>query len=411
MRYMSKTIRQLWLAALMSPILAAPSLAQDDRPGQVHFVDPTALPVPYATPSVANSAEKVRRGNAVPVLPDGFEATLFADGVTGARTLRAVPGNGLLVARSRSGAVMLLEDRDGDGRADSKRDILTGLSRPHGLALRDGNLYVADLETVYRMSWPPAGDLTPLASPGLFGDSGGHWTRNIAVSPDGRFLYASIGSRGNIGEEEAPRATIQRHAIAADGSVGPGETFAAGLRNPVGIAFLPGTDRLFTVVNERDGMGDGLVPDYFTEVRQGAFYGWPYAYIGANPQPDYADRRPDLVKASTVPDVLFQSHSAPLDLVFLQDANVPEAWRDDALASLHGSWNSGTPTGYKVVRVEFENGSPTGRYIDFMTGFRVDDGAETAHVWGRPVGLAVGEDGAIYVGDDLGGTVWKIFHR
>ena len=411
MRDMSKTIRRLCAAAVMAPILATSVFAQDDRPGQVHFVDPAALPAPYATPSVANSAERVRRDKAMPVLPEGFEATLFADGVTGARTLRAVPGNGLLVARSRSGAVMLLEDRDGDGRADSKRDILTGLSRPHGLTLYDGALYVADLQTVYRMSWPPSGELTPLASPGLFGSSGGHWTRNIAFSPDGRYLYASIGSRGNIGEEDAPRATFQRHPISADGSVGPGETFAAGLRNPVGIAFLPGTDRLFTVVNERDGMGDGLVPDYFTEVAQGAFYGWPYAYIGANPQQDFADRRPDLVQSTTVPDVLFQSHSAPLDLVFLHDANVPEAWRDDALVSLHGSWNSGTPTGYKVVRVEFENGSPTGRYIDFMTGFRTDDGGETAQVWGRPVGLAVGDDGAIYVGDDLGGTVWKIFHR
>ncbi|NMM43236.1 sorbosone dehydrogenase [Rhodospirillaceae bacterium KN72] len=411
MRDMSKTIRRLCAAALMSPILAVPSFAQDDRPGQVHFVDPTTLPAPYATPSVANSAERVRRGDAMPILADGFEATLYADGVTGARTLRVVPGNGLLVARSRSGAVMLLEDRDGDGRADSKRDILTGLSRPHGLVLQGGNLFVADQQTVYRTSWPLAGELTPLTSPGLFGSSGGHWTRNIAVSPDGRYLYASIGSRSNIGEEDAPRATIQRYEIMPDGSVGPGETFAAGLRNPVGIAFLPGTGRLFTVVNERDGMGDGLVPDYFTEVHQGAFYGWPYAYIGANPQPDYADRRPDLVQAGRVPDVLFQSHSAPLDLVFLQGANVPDAWRDDALVSLHGSWNSGTPTGYKVVRVEFENGGPTGRYIDFMTGFRVDNGAETAEVWGRPVGLAVGEDGAIYVGDDLGGTIWKIFHR
>lgn len=399
-------------------LVSGPAVAQD-RPGQVFHILPEDMPAPYATESVANSSNTVARDGRVPAGPDGFSVTLFAKDLSGPRKMLALPNGDLLVARSRAGAIALLADEDGDGRADTQGDVVSGFNRPHGLALFDGALWIADLDGLYRLEMTPgAGRPAGIEQRGadrLFGPSGGHWTRNIAFSPDGRWLYASIGSRGNIGEEPEPRATIQRYPVGEDGSIGAAETFATGLRNPVGIGFLPGTDRLFTVVNERDGMGDGLVPDYFTEVRQGAFYGWPYAYIGANPQPGLGDKRPDLVEKTVVPDTLIQSHSAPIGLTFLADADVPEDWRDDALVTLRGSWNSAQPTGYKVVRIEFENGAPTGRYINFLTGFRIDtpnpDGSGPATVWGRPVGVAVGADGAVYVGDEIGGTVWRVVRK
>ncbi|MDW3204208.1 MAG: PQQ-dependent sugar dehydrogenase [Alphaproteobacteria bacterium] len=402
----------------MALVLAAPAEAQD-RPGQVFHLPPEDMPAPYATESVSNSSDTVPRGGREPDVPDGFEIRLFAQQVGGPRKMLVDAGGLVIVARSRAGTVSVLPDEDGNGRADEIVDVVRGLSRPHGLALHDGYLWIADTNRLYRVPWRdgggPADDVEAVSRDGVFGSGSGHWTRNIAFSPDGRYLYASIGSRGNISREDPPRATIQRFEVDEDGLLGPGETFAAGLRNPVGIAVRPEDGRLYTVVNERDGMGDGLVPDYFTEVRQGAFYGWPYAYIGAHPQPGFGEERPDLVAQSVVPDVLIQSHSAPIGLAFLADADVPEAWRDDALVTLRGSWNAAEPTGYKVVRIEFENGRPTGRYVNFATGFRIDVPNPAtpgpARVWGRPVGVAIGPDGAIYIGDEIGGTIWRITRK
>ena len=384
-----------------------------DQPGDVFEIRAQDLPAPFATQSVGNSSDTVARDGRIPIAPDGYTVTLFAADITGARNLVVDQDGAVIVARSRAGVVTLLRDRNGDGTADQREEIASGFNRPHGLALHDGYLWIADLDRLYRLKWGQQwGRVEEMSPRGVFGGTGGHWTRNIAFSPDGKTLYASIGSRGNIAEEPSPRATIKRFSVASDGKIEGGETFASGLRNPVGIAIKPGTDQLYTVVNERDGLGDGLVPDYFTQVQQGDFYGWPYAYSGQYPQPDYADRRPDLVAQSKLPDVLFESHSAPIGLTFLADAGVPTDWRDDALVALRGSWNAAVPTGYKVVRVEIQEGVPTGRYINFLTGFRVDapnpDAPSPAKVWGRPVGVAVGPDGAIYVSDDTGGTIWRI---
>lgn len=387
-----------------------------DIPGQVFHLTPGDLPAPYATQSVANSSDTIARSGKVPHVTVGFGLSLFAPAVRGVREILVDEAGTVVIARSRIGRITLLPDADGDGRADTMRDIARDLNRPHGMAFHDGYLWFADLDRLYRVPWTagegPVGPVETLSEAGVFGSTWGHWTRNIAFGPEGKYLYVSIGSRGNIEEEEAPRATIQRFEIGPDGRIDDGVTFASGLRNPVGIAFQPGTDRLFTVVNERDGMGDGLVPDYFTEVPEGSFFGWPYAYTGTFPQPRFAERRPDLVAQSRTPDVLFQSHSAPIGLAFLHEANVPADWRDDALVTLRGSWNAAVPTGYKVVRIEFEDGAPTGRYINFLTGFRVDipDPSDPgpAEVWGRPVGVAIGPDGAIFIGDEVGGTIWKI---
>jgi glucose/arabinose dehydrogenase len=285
--------------------------------------------------------------------------------------------------------------------------FLTGMDSPYGMTLRQDALYVADLDGLWRIPYA-LGDARAQAKPqritpeGAFDGGRGHRSRNVIWDPaSDRFLVA-IGSRSNIAEEAAPRATIQ--VFAADGS--GGRTYASGLRNPIGLALQPGTGRLYTVVNERDGLGNGLVPDYLTAVQEGGFYGWPYSYLGQNPQPDLADKQPELVKKAIVPDLLFESHSAPLDLVFYDGSMFPD-WRGDALVTLHGSWNRADPIGYMVVRVPFRDGKPAGGYEALATGFRVNRGDGAAQVWGRPAGIAVLPDGSILVSDDEGGTIWR----
>ncbi len=397
----------LFLAVVGSSLSQA--VAGDQPPGQRFHVRPTDLPAPYASDSVANSAIRIARPRGATLdLPPGFRANLFADGFAHARWLAVAANGDVFLAQPRPGKVTLLRDADGDGKAELKVTFADGFDRPHGLAFHGGYLYVADLRRVWRLAYRPGqtkavGPAQAVTEAGALGGGGGHWTRNLAFSPDGKRFYVSIGSRGNLGEDPEPRATVREF----DARGGTGRTFAAGLRNPVGIAFYPGTNDLYVVVNERDGMGDGLVPDYLTRLKRGGFYGWPYAYIGSHPQPEYAGRRPDLVARSIVPDVLFKSHSAPLGLVFYDGKLFPPAYRGDAFVALHGSWNSGKPTGYMVVRVPFKDGRPLGYYETFASGFWMS-GKGTARVWGRPVGLAVAKDGSLLVADDVGQTVWRI---
>ena len=334
--------------------------------------------------------------------------TLFADHVEDARNLAIAPNGDVFVAQSSSGRIAILRDTGASGTATSRAVFAQGFRRPFGLAFHDGALYVGDTGGVWKLPYRD-GDLKAGAAPvritpeGALGSGSGHNTRSIAVSPDGAAFYVAIGSQSNIAEDPSPRATIQKFTI--DGK--PLGTYASGLRNPVGLAFQPGTDTLFTVVNERDGLGDGLVPDYVTHVIEGGFYGWPYAYIGQNPQPKLAEKRPDLVAKTIVPDVLFESHSAPLGLVFYQGGQFPAAWRGDAFVALHGSWNKANPTGYKVVRIPFKAGKPAGGYENFVTGFWAK-GTDNAEVWGRPVGLAMAKDGSLLIADDAGNAVWRV---
>jgi glucose/arabinose dehydrogenase len=391
-------------------LIAAQSAgAADEQPGQRFEISPDRLPAPYATPSSGNASSRLRRpADATLRVPPGFKVNIFADRLDHARWLTVAPNGDVLLAEPREGKITLLRDADKDGRADTVTTLAEGFERPHGLAIHGGYLYVGDVRDVWRVPYKPgdtkaAGRRELVGAEGALGSGGGHWTRNIAFSPDGAHFYVSVGSAGNIDEERAPRATVQE--FKADGS--GQRTFASGLRNPVGIAFYPGTSDLYVVVNERDGLGDGLVPDYLTRLKDGGFYGWPYAYIGPHPQPDYAQRRPDLVKATIVPDVLFQSHSAPLGLVFYEGAQFPAAYRGGAFVALHGSWNSGKPTGYKVVFVPFKDRRPAGGYQNFAVGFWAQ-GSARAQVWGRPVGLAVAADGSLLVADDVGQTIWRI---
>ena len=238
---------------------------------------------------------------------------------------------------------------------------------------------------------------------GVVGLVKGHANRPLAVDPKDGALFVGVGSSGNIGVEPEVKATIQR--FEADGS--RQLTFVSGARNVCGLTIHPETGELWGVVQGRDGLGDGLVPDFLIKAEQGAFYGWPYAYIGQNPQPGFAQRAPDKVKISKVPELLFESHSSAMDLVFYNGEQLPAEYRGHLFVVLKGSWNRSQPTGYKVVRVLFKDGRPQGDYENFVTGFWVS-GKERAEVWGRPAAIAVAKDGSLLIADDTAGTIWRV---
>ncbi len=389
---------------------SAISAAEPNEPvGRDFHLTPDDLPPPFATPSVGNGSQYIGRpADATLQVPTGFRADLFRAGLRGPRWMAVAANGDVVLAETFQGRISVLRDADGDGAAELMETFSDEIEGPHGLAIHDGHLYVSDPTTVWRYAYEPGqlrrrGRAERVTPTGGLGDGGGHWTRNLAVSPDGRRLFVAIGSRGNIAEEPPPRATVKGYDL--DG--GNGRILAYGLRNPVGIAFHPTTADLYVVVNERDGLGDGLVPDYLTRITEGDFFGWPYAYIGANPDPTMNGRRSDLVAATKVPDVLFQSHSAPIGLVFYDGPQFPADYRGDAFVALRGSWNAAQPTGYKVVHVPFADGRPVGSYRNFVTGFWTA-GANTAQVIGRPAGLAVARDGSLLIADDTGGAIWRV---
>lgn len=410
LRLIPALVAILFLAAAGAISVAGAEGLPDQTPGQRIQIDPAQLPRPYATDAVDNSAELISRPDPPPFrLPPGFSANVFASGFSYPRWMTVAPNGDVFLALPRMGQVVLLRDRDGDGRAEVKSIFAAGFRRPHGLAIQDGYLYVAGTDGLWRVPLGNGDRATSeperVTKPGAFGEGRSHWTRNVVFSPDGKRFFIAIGSLSNIGEDPLPHATVQ--SFAADGS--DQKTFASGLRNPVGIAFYPGTNDLYTVVNERDGLGDGLVPDYLTRLQEGGFYGWPYVYLGQHPQPDFPSK-PEMVAKTLMPDLLFQSHSAPLGLVFYEGDMFPTEYRGDAFVALHGSWNSAEPTGYKVVRVPFKDGKPQGYYENFLTGFWLD-GTTPAQVWGRPVGLAIAKDGSLLIADDAGGVIWRVSYK
>jgi glucose/arabinose dehydrogenase len=430
-------------ATLAVLLFAAGALAQ--APGERIRVDPAALPPPGATPSASNPPDHAPAPEGVPVeVPKGFAVHRFAEGLDHARWLAVAPNGDVFLAQSRAGTITVLRDADGDGAAEIRSTFASGLAEPHGMAFHGRHLYVADTEAVWRFAWTPgqlaaAGPKERVTPEGALDTERGHSSRTLAIHPDGSRFYVGIGSSGNLLEDAEPRATVREFRIDGSG----GRSFATGLRNPVGLAFRPGTEELWTVVNERDGMGEELVPDYLVRLQEGGFYGWPYAYLGPHPQPGFAERRPDLVAGSLPPDLLFRAHSAPLGLVFYDGAAFPAEHRGDAFVALHGSWNAAEPRGYVVARVPFEQGRPVGHYEVFVSGFLVEIaersvaaqawqvlatgfseralknlkrgltlGARSpALVWGRPAGLAVATDGSLLIADDVAQIVWRISYR
>ena len=400
------------MAAACAAVLVAGAAMAADHPGQRFQILPSSMPKPYATTAMGNESVPIPRPDgALPEVPRGFSVSVFAAGLSNARWMAVAPNGDVFLAEPTrdAGKITLLRDTNGDGRADTRFTFAgSGFQYPHGLAFKDGYLYVADLQAVWRI--PYKDGQTTAARPERVTTKvddlrprGGHVTRDIAFGPDGA-LYLALGSRDNISDFK-PGAQVFK--IGPDGSM---SEFASGLRNPVGIAFAPGTGTLFVTVNERDGLGDDLPPDYLTSVKPGGFYGYPYAYIGKNPDPVWGTRDPAKVAATLTPDVLFRAHSAPTGLVFYTGSMFPAEYRGDAFVSLHGSWNAGTPTGYKVVRLHFKDGKPETDYENFATGFwnGMARTGEPARVWGRPVGLAVARDGALLIADDAANVIWRV---
>jgi glucose/arabinose dehydrogenase len=337
-------------------------------------------------------------------VPAGFAIEVFAAKVGSPRFMALDPSGTLLVSEPARGRVLALPDRGGRGKADGIQTVVNGLDQPHGLAFKDGALYVAENGRVQRFHYDPAtlkATQPTVIVPGLPAGSG-HWTRTVVFGPDGA-MYVSVGSSCNVcRESDKRRAAVLRYN--ADGS---GERiFASGLRNAVGLAFQPGTGALWATVNERDWRGDDLPPDMITEVRDGAFHGWPDCLtVGGKVIPDDRFEKGARCDRVTPPTVEIQAHSAPLGLAFYTGTQFPAEYRGSLFVAFHGSWNRTVPTGYKVVRVRFRDGKPAG-VEDFATGWL--DGPSA---WGRPVDLIVGRDGALYLSDDGAGRIYRIRHR
>lgn len=408
-----------------------PALLPDQELGRRFTVKAEDLPPPKTGPVVSNRSLTLPYEGQAPRVPEGFTATAFATGLEHPRRLLVLPNGDVLVAEQKVGYLTLLRDEDGDGKAEWIQRHAEGLNAPYGLAWRDDGVLVADQDGIWRVphrlgalragrgggEQQRASDVPPeqrkpsphvvgeemITKKGVFGIVQGHQNRHLAIDPKTGALFVGVGSSGNIGVEPEVKATIQRFEPDGSGQ----STYASGMRNPTGLAFHPTTGDLYAVVQERDGLGDRLVPDYLTRVEKGAFYGWPYAYIGQHPQPGFAARRPDKVSATVRPDLLFEAHSSVLDIVFYTGQQFPDEYRGDAFVALKGSWNRSEPTGYKVVRVPFKDGRPQGWYENFATGFWTS-GISRAEVWGRPAALAVAKDGALLVADDTGGTIWRI---
>ena len=377
-----------------------------DQPGQHFLLRPQDLPKPYATPAVANNNTNIPRpAGAMPQAPKGFKVSIFADHLDNARGLLTAPNGDVFLAERAAGKITVLRDSKNAGKADQRFTFIAGLTKPQGMALRDGWFYFSDQMAVWRVPYKPgqtaAGKPQRITVQPDLRNSGMHATRNLALAPDGT-IFVEMGSHDNVSEYQ-PGAKVFK--VDAKGQL---VEYASGIRNPVGIAMYPGTSDLFVAVNERDGLGDNLPPDYFTSVKPGGFYGYPWSYIGTNPDPDLGAKRPDMVGKAIVPDVLFPAHSAPTGLAFYTGDNFPAEYKGDAFVSLHGSWNTSEPHGYKVVRIRMKNGRAVGGYDNFLTGFWDGKSKNPPVAWGRPVGLTVAKDGSLLVADDVGQTVWRI---
>lgn len=376
-------------------------------------IDIDQLPQPNATQSASKPPEVVPiPENPVLRVPVGFTVNVFAEGLDRPRWLALTPNGDVLVTETRRNRILLLRDANKDGVAEVRKTFATeenGLNLPFGMTFSGDSFFVGNTDSVLKFS--VANDrvqgrgtkITELPGQGY----NQHWTRNVVASPDGQKLYVSIGSRSNADEEPLPRASIQ--VMNLDGS--DRQTFASGLRNPVGLDFNPATGALFATVNERDQIGDGLVPDYLTQVQAGEFYGWPYAYLAPNrldPRhvKDGKSTRPDLVAKTRTPDVLFEAHSAALGLRFYTGNTFPDRYRNGAFVAFRGSWNRSQGTGYKIVFVPFNEGQSQGQYEDFVTGFLLDPSIPTT--WGRPVGLLVLNDGSLIFTDEANNRIYRI---
>jgi glucose/arabinose dehydrogenase len=409
--------------------------ARDSAPSP--SAKPPAFPPPFHTESATRFPKIIGWPEGkTPVGPAGFQVSVYAGGLNHPRWLYVLPNGDVLVAESNTeklggempepvrkaiedaglmgpsaNRITLVRDANGDGKPEVHETFLAGLNQPFGMLLLGDWLYVANTDALVRFPYREGQTkITVKGEKVLDLPAGGynnHWTRNVVASPDGSKLYVSVGSQTNVDEEGLDVKEPRRAAILEVDPDGSGmRIFASGLRNPNGMDWAPGTRMLWTVVNERDALGDDLVPDYLTSVREGAFYGWPYSYFGQNEDPRKKGERPDLVAKAVVPDLAIGAHTASLGLTFYDASAFPQRYRGGTFIGQHGSWNRSRFTGYKVIFVPFQAGRPSGPPEDFLTGFIADEAK--SEVYGRPVGLAVLLDGSLLVADDGGNVVWRV---
>jgi glucose/arabinose dehydrogenase len=387
---------------------------RSQAPGKVHRISVADLPRPYATRSAGNGPSIVSRPeSAWPVAPPGFKVELFVSGLKGPRVIRRAPNGDLFVAESSGDRISLLRGITAGAKPQRTEVFADGLKLPYGIAFYPPGpdpkwVYVGTAEAVVRFGYQ-SGQLRASGPPQHIADlpaGGGHWTRDVQFSKDGSTLFVAVGSASNVDDPDTTPGEAQRADILAfdpDGS--HRRVHAWGIRNPSGLAINPADGQLWCVVNERDGLGDDLVPDYITRVQAGGFYGWPWWYLGSHQDPRHQGKHPELGGRAVVPDVLLQPHNAPLQLTFYEGQQFPTEYRGGVFATAHGSWNRSVRTGYEIVRVPIDhNGHATGEYRDFVTGFVVDDD----HVWGRPVGIAEAADGSLVFSDDASNSIWRV---
>jgi glucose/arabinose dehydrogenase/cytochrome c2 len=412
---------------------------QKDAPGRVHRVDVSSLPAPFDTPSATNFPKLVDRpSNAQLRVPAGFKVDVFASNLEGARAMRLAPNGDIFLTETRGGFVKVLRPAANGATAASVTTFAQGLNLPFGIAFYPANsprwLYVAETNRVVRYTYKvgdqKASGLPEIVVPELSPvGTGGHFTRDIAFSLDGKRMFVSVGSNSNVAEQMPKKSPAEIKAWEVANGLGatwgpeekradvlvyevgdnkPGKVFATGIRNCAGLTIQPATGDLWCTTNERDMLGDDLVPDYSTRVQAGHFYGWPWYYMGKNEDPRLKGDRPDLAGQVTVPDVPYQAHSAALNLVFYTATSgssaFPREYVGDGFAVMHGSWNRAFRTGHKVVRVRMNNNAPTGEYDDFLVGFIADDG----NAWARPVGAVVARDGSLLISEDGNNMIYRI---
>jgi glucose/arabinose dehydrogenase/cytochrome c2 len=423
------------------PVPVASQLSADwklDAPGRLHRIDLASLPPPFATPSAGNSPQVIARPAAAALaLPPGFHVETFAANLKNPRRMLVAPNGDILVSEPNDGRILVLHPTADGTRAASVDVYVRGLTHPFGLAFYpDADhpqwLYIAENDSVTRYAYR-SGDVRPRGEaqtviPRLPA-GGGHFSRDIAFSADGSQLFVSVGSSSNVADFMSKKTPAEIKAWDAEHGLGaawdqetnraavlvfdaaaPAATkiYASGLRNCVGLTVQPASGALWCTTNERDALGDDLVPDYSTRVERGGYYGWPWYYLGSNEDPRLKGERPDLRGKALMPDVLYQSHSAALTMTFYRASTgksaFPASYVGDAFVAFHGSWNRSLRTGYKLVRVHMKDDQPTGDYEDFLTGFIVDNG----HVWGRPVATTQLKDGSLLLSDDGANAIYRI---
>ncbi len=382
------------LVALVIPSAARAQVTDGKKP---------ELPAPFASKSATNPAEEAKPPKGfLPRVPQGFKINIFAADFKEPRWITVAPDGDVFLADSGAGKVIILRDPPHTGSAQQNEVFVSGLKQPYGIVFHDQYVYVADTDALLRFKYDPKTSKRLGEAEHLLDlPSGGHWTR--ALASDGTHLFIGIGSNSNVSiEDDSRRAAITICDL--DGK--NARLYATGLRNPSGVGIDPSSGTLWASVNERDGLGNDLPPDYFTSVKDGGFYGWPYSYIGNNIDPRVKPQKPDLTAKAIVPDVLLGAHRAPLQFAFYDGDQFPAAYKGGAFLAEHGSWNRSPRAGYQVVFVPFKDGKPSGDPTPFLTGLVPDPGK--GEVYGRPVGIAVTSDGSLLVSDDMAGTIYRI---